>query len=279
MLGMCMGQAQAGPGYASVRPEPRVEYWQRRQIEIDAALGQTQALAACRLVFVGDSITDFWLLDESPWVRGQTLGRKVWNESFAGTTSENRALNLGISGDRTEHVLYRLLPRAAGGLGHLDSEALRPEFIVLMLGINNTWAPEDPVVDSVYEGVRAVLDALHERKPEARIVLQSILPTNDALKNSEVVQAVNRRLAAWAAQPAHAAFAAYLDLYPAFVDASGLQVARYFNDGLHPNDAGYRVWRDRLLPFLKSLRDRPPARPVGSAQGSSLGATVAQPGL
>jgi lysophospholipase L1-like esterase len=251
--GLC-ATAHAADAFQSTRPAPRVEHWQTRQNEIDKALQDRSRMPATRLVFVGDSITDFWLLDDNPWVSGQKYGRQVWNESFAGSPPQNLALNIGISGDRTEHVLHRLKPRAAGGLGHLDAPGLRAEFLVVMLGINNTWAAESPVADSVFEGVQAVLVAMHQRQPQARIVLQSILPTNDPAKNREVVQVVNARLQALTRSPAWSPFTAWLDLTPGFVDAAGQQVAALFTDGLHPNLAGYRIWRDRLVPFLDAER-------------------------
>jgi lysophospholipase L1-like esterase len=248
--------AQAAGGFVSTQPTPRVEHWQNRQVAIDHELQDRTRMAATRLVFVGDSITDFWLFDDDPWVSGRKFGRQVWNESFAGSPPQNLALNIGISGDRTEHILHRIQPREGGGLGHLDAPGLKPEFLVVMLGINNTWAAESPVADSVFEGVHAVLMAAHERQPQARIVLQSILPTNDPLKNREVVQVVNQRLQALARSPQWSAFTSWLDLTPGFVDAQGQQVAALFTDGLHPNQTGYRIWRDRLLPFLQAERQR-----------------------
>ena len=250
--------ALAADGFASTQPAPRVEHWQKRQLAIERELQDAARMAATRLVFVGDSITDFWLFDDNPWVSGQKYGRQVWDESFAGRVPQNLALNIGISGDRTEHVLHRLRPRAAGGLGHLDAPGLKPEFLVVMLGINNTWAAESPVADSVFEGVRAVLVALHERQPQARIVLQSLLPTNDPAKNREVVEVVNQRLQALARSPQWSAFTLWLDLTPGFLDAQGRQIAGLYTDGLHPNQAGYRVWRDRLLPFLAAQRQKAP---------------------
>jgi lysophospholipase L1-like esterase len=250
---LCAPTAQARD-FASTRPAARVEHWQNRQAAIDKELQDRSRMAATRLVFVGDSITDFWLFEDNPWVSGEKYGRQVWNESFAGSTPQNLALNIGISGDRTEHLLHRIQPRASGGLGHLDAAGLKPDFLVVMLGINNTWAAEPPVADSVFEGVRAVLVAAHERQPQARIVLQSILPTNDPVKNREVVQVVNQRLQVLARSPGWSAYTAWLDLTPGFVDAQGQQVAALFTDGLHPNQAGYRIWRDRLLPFLAAER-------------------------
>ena len=246
--------AAAASDFASTRPTARVEYWQQRQAAIAAQVSDTASLRAVKLVFVGDSITDFWLLGDDPWIPGRMHGRRVWDESFGGAVPQNLALNIGISGDRTEHLLFRILPKAQGGLGQLDAPELAPEFFVLMVGINNSYAPEMPVADSVFEGVLAVMRSLHARKPGARIILQSILPTSEPSRDDEVVRPVNLRLAALASSAEFAGFTTWLDLYPAFVDAQGKQDPRLFVDGLHPSEAGYRVWRDRLVPALATAR-------------------------
>jgi lysophospholipase L1-like esterase len=240
--------------FTSTRPQARVEYWQQRQTTIEAQLADTARLQAVKLVFVGDSITDFWLLGDDPWTPGRMHGRRIWDESFGGAVPQNLALNIGISGDRTEHLLFRILPKSQGGLGELDGAALAPEFFVLMVGINNSYAPEAPVADSVYEGVLAVMRALHARKPGARLLLQAILPTSEPARDESVVRPVNARLVALAKSPEFAGFTIWLDLFPSFVDAQGRQDARLFVDGLHPSEAGYRVWRDRLLPALAAAR-------------------------
>jgi lysophospholipase L1-like esterase len=96
--------------------------------------------------------------------------------------------------------------------------------------------------------------SLHARKPGARLVLQSLLPTSEPARDDAVVRPVNARLAALARSPEFAGFTTWLDLYPSFVDAQGKQDARLFVDGLHPSEAGYRLWRDRLVPALASAR-------------------------
>jgi lysophospholipase L1-like esterase len=244
----------AAADFASTRPAARVEYWQQRQATIDAQVAEAAGLRAVKLVFVGDSITDFWLLGDDPWIPGRLHGRAVWDASFGGAVPQNHALNIGISGDRTEHLLHRILPKTQGGLGQLDNPALAPEFFVLMVGINNSYAPEMPVADSVYAGVVAVMRALHARKPGARLLLQSILPTAEPARDAAVVKPVNARLAALARSDEFAGFTIWLDLYPAFVDKQGRQRARLFVDGLHPSEAGYTVWRDRLVPALAAAR-------------------------
>jgi lysophospholipase L1-like esterase len=87
-------------------------------------------------------------------------------------------------------------------------------------------------------------------------VLQSLLPTNNEDKNRDIVRPVNARLSAYAALGSRAGWVRFLDLYPAFVDGTGKQIVSDFNDGLHPSTAGYRVWRDQLVPFLAKDRTR-----------------------
>ena len=260
VLSQMLGGTALAADFVSTQPAARVEHWQRREAEINAYIRNVKELASVKLLFVGDSITDFWLLDDNPWVNGQKYGRPLWDESFGQPDSQNFGLNIGISGDRIEHVLYRITPKSGGGLGQLDSPDLNPEFIVIMIGINNTWAEEKPVADSVFEGALAVLRALHERKPRARIILQTLLPTQDEVKNRDVVRPVNQRLREQVSAPPFSGFISFLDLYPFFVDGSGKQVSSLFNDGLHPNLNGYRVWRDQLVPFLEKVRSVPPLR-------------------
>lgn len=242
--------------FKSAQPAPRVEHWQQRLIAIDQETKSGRGMSAVRIVFLGDSITDFWLLPESPWQKNLRYGRTIWDESFGTAAGANRSLNMGISGDRIEHVLYRIHPRRAGGLGQLDAPELDPDFVVLLIGINNTWMSEDPVVDSIVEGVRAVLTTVHARKPRARIVLQTLLPTGEFDRNQHIVQPVNRRLAALAGSSAFSNYVALFDLHAAFLDRDGRQISNLFIDGLHPNEAGYRVWRDKLLPFLEQERQK-----------------------
>ena len=85
-------------------------------------------------------------------------------------------------------------------------------------------------------------------------MLQSLLPTSEPARQRDVVLPVNRALVQMAASAEFAPFTAYLDLFPGFVDERGQQIGSLFTDGLHPNQDGYRIWRDRLLPFLDRQR-------------------------
>ena len=225
----------------------RVDYWQKRAADISTYLTQSPDLSGIRMVFVGDSITDFWHLDANPWAPGKFCGRSVWDQGFGTGQPAAAALNLGVSGDRIEHVLHRILPAAQGGEGWLDRSDLRPARVFVMLGINNSFDAETPAVDSIALGVQTVIARIHEHKPDAQIVVQSLLPTDDDAKNRDLVQPVNARLRAFVqAMPG----LRFLDLYPAFVDATGAQRRNLFNDSLHPSRDGYRVWHDRLVAFI-----------------------------
>ena len=249
--------------FISTKPSPRVDLWQRRQAEITNYLKDSKDLSTIKLIFLGDSLTHFWLLGDSPWFKGQKFGRKSWNESFAGQLPENLGLNLGISGDRIEHILYRLQPKSAGGLGELDRPDLNPEFVIVLVGINNTYEAEEPVEGSVFEGIKAVVGTVHERKPGAKVILQSLLPTQDESKNRDVVLPVNKRFVKLSTSEPFSRYVRYFDAHAVFVDVSGRQLTQYFNDGLHPNEAGYYAWRDRLVPFLQRVRESGEAKPAG----------------
>jgi lysophospholipase L1-like esterase len=115
----------------------------------------------------------------------------------------------------------------------------------------------------VFEGIEAVINAVHERKPNATIILQSLLPTQEESKNRDVVLPVNKRLARIVSSEPFSRYIRFFDAHATFVDASGRQLTQYFVDGLHPNETGYRVWRDRLVPFLQQVRASRAGTPAG----------------
>jgi lysophospholipase L1-like esterase len=247
-----MAQAQ----FKATKPEARVEYWQSRLAAMESQLADKQGLSQYRLVFLGDSITDFFLMGENLWFPGIRNGRSVWDATFAGGDPSLKAINLGISGDRIEHMLYRIQPKHQGGLGQLDHQSLKPDYVVILAGINNSWASEAPADASIIAGVKALVASVHARQPKARIILQSLMPTQEVSRTKDVVIPVNRELKSFAEQDAQKAYLTFVDLYPHFLTAEGVQNSALFYDGLHPSEAGYKVWRDVLVAAIAADRAR-----------------------
>jgi len=103
------------------------------------------------VAFVGDSITARW--------RGNENWQRHWGAY--------RAVNMGIGGDQTQHVLWRLQQG--------DLEGYQAKLFVVMIGTNNMWGRDaDPAHAAA--GVKAVLDLIQSKQPQARILLMSLLP-------------------------------------------------------------------------------------------------------
>jgi lysophospholipase L1-like esterase len=105
--------------------------------------------------FVGDSLAEAWEHEgASPWQR---------------LTKGLRAVNCGISGDRTEQILYRLQ--------RIELKRARPRMIVLWLGTNNLSADMPDSPEAVMRGIQAAIKTIKNASPETKIILLSLLPT------------------------------------------------------------------------------------------------------
>lgn len=222
------------------------EWVQKRYRAIERDLSGGVDLAAVKLLFVGDSITQFYAGED------EAAQAAAWRLVYGSPDSTNHALNLGVAGDRTENLLYRLLPKAAGGMGHLDDPRIQPRIIVLMIGINNTWSSTQDIVRLTVEGQLAVIRRLRELRPNAALVVNSLLPTNNLVHDRELVEPINKRLAAEVARMGREV--SWLDVYPAFLRPSGAGDPTLFKDGVHPNAAGYARWNAALMQKLDALR-------------------------
>ena len=101
-----------GPSHSAVRPAPRGGGWMGRH----ESFNERVARGNVDLIFVGDSITQGW----------EGAGKGVWAKYYG----ERNAVNLGIGGDRTQHVLWRL--------DHGNVEGIAPKAAVVMIGTNNS---------------------------------------------------------------------------------------------------------------------------------------------
>lgn len=213
----------------AIEPVPRDERW----LERHAGFVAEAQKGGIDLLFLGDSITDGW----------RNAGRPVWDSQYGGL----RAANFGISGDRTQHVLWRL--RNGEGAG------FQPKLVVLMIGTNNTGLEREGEkrrnsVAEVSVGITAVVRELRMRFASAQILLLAVFPrgNKDSTQRREVEE-INRRIA----QLHDGSSVHFLDIGERFKDASGEIPREIMPDLLHPNRRGYEIWADAIREPLRSL--------------------------
>jgi len=185
-----------------------------------------------RVVLIGDSITQGWA---GP-------ARQVGG---AGSAARARTLdplgpilNAGISGDRTQHVLWRL------DHGMLDGAA--PDTIVLMIGTNNL--PHDPA-DEIALGIGLVLDRLVRAGNARRVLLVSVPPRGR--EPSDPLRLKGARVNALAATIAESLGVRFVSLDPILLDENGrARDDRMAGDFVHFSQAGYEAVADHLAAVL-----------------------------
>lgn len=189
----------------------------------------------CQVLFLGDSITDYW----------RTKAIDIWNAKFAPLG----AVNFGMAGDRTQHLLWRL---QNGEIG-----VLRPKVVVVMIGTNNIGLEKDKKTvrntsAEIAEGVKANVDYLRSQLPEAKILLLGLFPRGekDSPARAQVAE-INRQIAAF--DDGQHIF--YLDIGPKFLEADGSIPKKVMPEMLHPTAKGYQIWADAIEePLAKLLK-------------------------
>ena len=168
-----------------------------------------------RIVFMGDSITEEW--------------GNLYPEFFSGKNYINR----GIGGQTTPQMLIRFKP---------DAIDLKPDAIVILAGTNDIAGNTGPST------VRMITDNIFSMAELAIaydiiVVLASILPVyqyswaDDVIDPPSMIDSVNSKIKEYVENQG----LVYLDYYSSMVDdRKGLKLD-YTGDGVHPNEAGYKV--------------------------------------
>ena len=205
-------------------------------------LAALRALAArnpeLRLAFLGDSLTQG--LTGSVDRIAQPGGERAFDR-FEGARA---AVSLGLSGDRTEHLLYRI--------GHGALTTLEPEVIVLQIGANNVNAAGHTGAETA-AGIAAVVELLRAREPQAKIVLCGPFPLG-ATRDDPRRTAIDR-VHELVAPLGDERDVFYRDLRPLFLDEEGRPNARMAADHVHVSPAGQAAWLAALEPLLAELLD------------------------
>ena len=181
----------------------------------NAAL-KSPGLGENRVVFLGDSITDGWLLPEY----------------FPGKPYVNR----GISGQTTSQMLVRF---------QQDVVALQPKVVVILAGTNDIAGNTGPMRLEDIEANYASLEEL-ARANGIKVVFSSILLVHNYTPQSQELFAGRApakisELNRWLSVYANTHGCLYLDYFHAMVDGNGLLRKELAEDGLHPNPSGYKI--------------------------------------
>lgn len=168
-----------------------------------------------RRIVIGDSIMHFW--GGVPGAPAQR-GLDSW-EALGGET-----LNLGCGHDRTENVLWRIHH------GQLDN--VTADKICIKIGTNNI--PPKCTDEEIVAGIRAIVKAVQDRRPEAEIKVMGVLPRRG---REDRVSTLNKSIKALTKELK----IQFGDPGKRLLDKKGKIVESYFTDGLHPNAEGYRL--------------------------------------
>lgn len=218
--------AQAPPERAAYKPETTGEAeWSKLVMQQQGWLNNQP----CRVCFIGDSLTKFW----------QDTGRPYWETEFAPL----KAINLGITADRTEHILHRIQ--------RLDFRRANPKVFVLMMGTNNLGKTPPDTPEDVVRAVEVGVSMLSAQLPAASILVLTIPPSGDepgsALRKS--IKQANDVLMKrkWAGQ------VRVLSIYEVMVDAQDRWRDGFTLDGTHFSETGYAKLTDLVSPIVKDM--------------------------
>ena len=207
------------------RQEKTLQDWPNLGRYRDANLNlAAPAAGEARVVFMGDSITDMWVMPQ--FAPGFFPGKPY--------------VGRGIGGQTTPQMLIRFRP---------DVLALKPRVVVILAGTNDIAGNTGPMTLEEIEGNLASMSEL-ARGSGIRVVLSSVLPVYDGgragdgtplvmtdRRPPEKILALNQWLKNYASQHGDT----YLDYFSAMVDEHGFLKKELSEDGLHPNKAGYSV--------------------------------------
>ncbi len=208
---------------ARVRPESRWHgpRWMERHESINARVKKGNV----DLLMIGDSITHWW----------DTDGRKVWDKYYG----HRNAVNLAISGDRTQHVLWRL--------ENGNIEDISPKLAVIMIGTNNhTFDHKETAAD-----IEEIVELLRTKLPETKILRLAIFPRGD--NDTDGARQVNMKVNQQIAKLGDREMVEFLDINDTFFKEGRRMRRDMLPDGTHPNEKGYAAWAEAMEPMVAKL--------------------------
>jgi lysophospholipase L1-like esterase len=186
------------------------------------------------LIYVGDSIVEHF----------DNQGKEVWAHYY----SPRHALNLGIGGDRTEHVLWRL--------DHGNIDGISPRLAIVMIGQNNGGHNTG---EEIGEAVTAIVLKLRVKLPNTKILLLGIFQRREKPTPEREVLARANEIAE---KLADRKSIFYMDINHIYVQPDGSIPRSLMYDFEHPTPLGHRVWAEAIESKVAELMGDKPMPPM-----------------
>jgi beta-glucosidase len=205
----------AEPSHDAVKPVPRGGGWMKRHESFNARVAKGNV----DLIFIGDSITQGW----------EGRGKNVWATAYG----KRNTVNLGIGGDRTQHVIWRL--------DNGNVKDISPKAAVIMIGTNNSGSNSP---EQIADGVTKIVAQLKEKLPKTKILLLAVFPRGPNKEDKRRI--VNENANTIFAKLADGKHVHYLDIGPKFLEKDGTLTREIMPDLLHLSEKGYTIWADSI---------------------------------
>ncbi|MDI1318706.1 MAG: GDSL-type esterase/lipase family protein [bacterium] len=190
------------------------------------------------VLFLGDSITEGWV--KAP---------HIWEKYFGAY----QPANFGISGDQTQHVIWRIENGELAGIS--------PKVVVLMIGTNNSGAHTG---EQIADANKKIIEMIRAKIPGVKVLLLAILPrdarpnpdgliTEAAIADAAKRVAANDRANALLAKLDDGVNVHFLNTNAIFLGRDGRIPWTIMPDQLHPTAAGYQLWAEALEKPLAEL--------------------------
>jgi lysophospholipase L1-like esterase len=179
-----------------------------------------------RVVFMGNSITDFWITNSPGFFAGRPY------------------INRGISGQTTPQMLVRF---------RQDVIDLKPAVVVILAGINDIAGNTGPsTLEMIIGNIKSMAELADVNG--IKVVLCSVLPANDfrwqpGMQPAGKVVALNKLIREYAAFKNFG----YVDYFTAMADQRNGLKEELSEDGVHPNKAGYKIMEPLAEAEIKKI--------------------------
>ena len=169
---------------------------------------------------------------------GRAAGKQSWQK-----LAKYDPADFGISGDRTEHVLWRIT--------HGELDGIKPKVTVVMIGTNNVGHFQDEQPEWAAAGVKKIVETIREKLPETKVLLLGVFP-RDAKDSPHPQEGRGHRT-----RSSRSSTTARRPATSTSVRNSSTRDGEIpkdiMPDRLHPNAKGYDLWYDAMRPLLEKM--------------------------